>query len=48
VDEHQQTNVNGLYATGDVVSDLHQISVDTAHAAIAATHIHNTLLPNPR
>lgn len=48
MDEHQQTNVNGLYAAGDVVSELHQISVGTAHAAIPATHIHNTLPPNPR
>lgn len=43
VDEHQQTTVSGLYASGDVVSDLHQITVATAHAAIAATHIHNSL-----
>ena len=27
VDEHQQTSVDGLYAIGDVVSDLHQITV---------------------
>lgn len=48
VDAHQLTNVAGLYAAGDVVTDLHQISVATAHAAIAATHIHNSLDPNPR
>jgi thioredoxin reductase (NADPH) len=48
VDAHQLTNVSGLYAAGDVVTDLHQISVATAHAAIAATHIHNSLDPNPR
>ena len=45
-DAHQRTNIAGLYAAGDVVSDLHQISVATAHAAIAATGIHNHLAPN--
>jgi thioredoxin reductase (NADPH) len=48
VDAHQRTNVAGLYAAGDVVTDLHQIAVATAHAAVAATHIHNSLAPNPR
>jgi thioredoxin reductase len=32
----------GLYAIGDIVSDLHQIAVATGHAA-AATHLHNDL-----
>jgi thioredoxin reductase (NADPH) len=48
VDEHQRTNVEGLYAAGDVVSDLHQIAVGTAHAAVATTHIHKMLPPQPR
>ena len=48
VDEHQQTSVEGLYAVGDVVSDLHQIAVATGHAAIAATAVHNRLPANPR
>jgi thioredoxin reductase (NADPH) len=48
VDEHFQTTVPGLYAVGDVVSDLHQIAVGTGHAAIAATHIHNALPRNFR
>jgi thioredoxin reductase (NADPH) len=48
VDEHQRTTVNGIYAAGDVVSDLHQIAVGNGHAAIAATHIHKTLPPHPR
>jgi thioredoxin reductase (NADPH) len=47
VDDHQRTTVEGLYAAGDVVTDLHQLSVAFGHAAIAATDIHNTLLPNP-
>jgi thioredoxin reductase (NADPH) len=47
-DEHQRTSVTGLYAAGDVTVELHQISVATGQAAIAATHIHNSLPPNPR
>ena len=48
VDDHQQTTVPGLYAAGDVVSDLHQLSVASGHAAIAATAIHNKLPRNFR
>lgn len=48
VDEKQQTSISDLYAAGDVVSDLHQLSVATGHAAIAATAIHNALPPNYR
>jgi thioredoxin reductase (NADPH) len=48
VDENQRTTVEGLYAAGDVVSDLHQISVATGHAAIAATHIHKCLPGKPQ
>jgi thioredoxin reductase (NADPH) len=48
VDAHQQTRIAGLYAAGDVVSDLHQIAVATGHAAVAATHIHNALPHNYR
>jgi thioredoxin reductase (NADPH) len=48
VGAHQQTTVDGLYAVGDVVSDLHQIAVATGHAALAATHIHNSLRRNYR
>jgi thioredoxin reductase (NADPH) len=47
VDAFQSTNIAGLYAAGDVVSDLHQIAVATGHAAIAATHIHKCLAHNP-
>lgn len=47
VDRHQQTSVPGLYAAGDVVSGLSQISVAAGHAAIAATAI-NASLPFPR
>jgi thioredoxin reductase (NADPH) len=48
VDDKQRTSVEHLYAAGDVVTDLHQISVATGHAAVAATAIHNSLPRNPR
>jgi thioredoxin reductase (NADPH) len=48
VDDHQQSSVEGFYAAGDVVSDLHQLSVAEGHAAIAATAIHNSLPRNFR
>ena len=48
VNDRQASSVDGLYAAGDVVSDLHQISVATGHAAVAATEIHNRLPPNYR
>lgn len=37
------TNVNDVFAAGDVVSALDQIAVAVGHAAIAATAIHNSL-----
>ena len=43
VDAHQQTSVPGLYAAGDVVAALNQLSVAVGHAAVAATAIHNAL-----
>ena len=43
VNENQQTSVEGLYAAGDVVRGLNQISVANGEAAIAATAIHNAL-----
>jgi thioredoxin reductase (NADPH) len=43
-DRHQRTSIEGVYACGDIVADtLHQIAVATAHAAVAATAIHNAL-----
>jgi len=47
VDEHQQTSVRGLYAAGDVVTGLKQMSVAIGHAAQAATAVHNSLESNP-
>lgn len=43
VDEHQQTSVEGLYAAGDIVAGLNQITVAMGQAAVAATAIHNRL-----
>lgn len=48
VDPRQQTSIQNLYAAGDVVSDLDQLSVATGHAAVAATAMHNSLPPNYR
>ncbi|MGN2250726.1 NAD(P)/FAD-dependent oxidoreductase [Frateuria sp. GZRe14] len=46
VDDHLETSVPGIYAIGDVVSALNQISVAVGHAAIAATTVHRRLPPN--
>jgi thioredoxin reductase (NADPH) len=43
VGAHQQTSVAGLYAAGDVVRGLNQISVAEGEGAIAATDVHNRL-----
>ena len=45
VDAHQCTSVPGLYAAGDLVTGLNQISVAVGHAAVAATAIHNRAAP---
>jgi thioredoxin reductase (NADPH) len=42
-DDHQRLGLKGLYAAGDVVAALDQISVAMGHAAIAATAMHNDL-----
>jgi thioredoxin reductase (NADPH) len=41
VDRHQCTSVPGLFAAGDVVDSVNQISVAMGQAAIAVTAIHN-------
>jgi thioredoxin reductase (NADPH) len=43
VDDHQRTSVPGLWAVGDVVKGLGQISVAMGQAAVAATDINNSL-----
>jgi thioredoxin reductase (NADPH) len=40
---HQETSIPGLYAVGDCVNALAQVSVAVGHGAIAATRIHNEL-----
>jgi len=48
VDRHQQTDTPGLYAIGDIVGGLNQISVAVGQAAAAATHAHGALPAMPR
>ncbi len=43
VDKRQMTSVAGLYAAGDVVAGLDQISTAMGHAATAATAMRNAL-----
>ncbi|MGE8106425.1 NAD(P)/FAD-dependent oxidoreductase [Allorhizobium sp. NPDC080224] len=43
VDDHQRSTVPGLYAAGDTVAGLNQISSAVGQAAIAATAIRNDL-----
>jgi thioredoxin reductase (NADPH) len=40
---HQETSVSGLFAVGDCVHALSQVSVAIGHAAVAATQVHNDL-----
>lgn len=42
--EHMCSSIAGLFAAGDIVRSLDQISVAMGEAAIAATSIHNLLL----
>jgi thioredoxin reductase (NADPH) len=44
VDNRQQTSVPGVWAAGDIVRGLNQISVAMGQAAIAATAIHRVLM----
>lgn len=43
VDGHQRTSIEGLYAAGDVVRGLSQISVAMGQGAIGATAINGSL-----
>ncbi|WP_206001784.1 NAD(P)/FAD-dependent oxidoreductase [Paraburkholderia aromaticivorans] len=47
-DKHQRTSIEHLYAAGDIVNTLNQISVASGEAAIAATAIHKSLPHNAR
>ncbi|MGA0606489.1 NAD(P)/FAD-dependent oxidoreductase [Phenylobacterium sp. VNQ135] len=46
VGDHQETSVPGLYAAGDVVRGLNQISTAEGEGAVAATDVHNRLTRN--
>ncbi len=46
VDEAQETSVPGVFAAGDVVRGLNQITVAAGEAAIAATAVHHRLERN--
>lgn len=48
VNSHQETSTKDLFAVGDCVNDLSQISVAAGHAAVAATAIHSSLLHNEK
>jgi thioredoxin reductase (NADPH) len=43
VNAHQRTVIPGLYAAGDVVHEVNQLAVAFGHAAVASSHIHNSL-----
>jgi thioredoxin reductase (NADPH) len=43
VTDQQETSAPGLYAAGDVVRGLNQISTAEGEGATAATHLHNAL-----
>ncbi|HEX5126108.1 MAG TPA: FAD-dependent oxidoreductase, partial [Rhodocyclaceae bacterium] len=45
-DRHQRTNIDGLYAAGDVAEGINQIAVAAGQAAIAASSIHMSLTKN--
>ena len=47
VGPHQETSVPGLYAAGDLVRGLNQISTAEGEGAVAATDIHNGLGRRP-
>jgi thioredoxin reductase (NADPH) len=47
VTAHQETSIPGLYAAGDVVRGLNQISTAEGEGAIAATDAHNCLRRRP-
>lgn len=44
-DYEQKTNINGIYAIGDIVSQYNQISIAFGQATVAAISIHNILKP---
>jgi len=48
VDETQQTSVKGVYAAGDITPNSQLAVVAAAEGAMAAIHIHRSLMPDER
>jgi len=48
VDETQQTSVKGVYAAGDITPQSQLAVVAAAEGAMAAIHIHRSLVPQER
>jgi thioredoxin reductase len=48
VDQTQQTSVEGVYAAGDLTPDSQLAIVAAAEGAMAAIHIHDSLIPSAR
>lgn len=48
VDETQQTSVQGVYAAGDITPNSQLAVVAAAEGAMAAIHIHQSLIPAAR
>ena len=48
VDETQQTSVNGVYSAGDMTPNSQLAVVAAAEGAMAAIHIHRSLIPEER
>ena len=48
VDQTQQTSVKGVYAAGDITPNSHLAVVAAAEGAMAAIHIHESLIPPSR
>ena len=48
VDKRQQTSVEGVYAAGDITPYSQLAVVAAAEGAMAAIHIHESLIPAAR
>jgi thioredoxin reductase len=48
VDRTQQTSVSGVYAAGDITPGSQLVVVAAAEGAMAAIHIHRSLIPEDR
>jgi thioredoxin reductase len=48
VDARQQTSIAGVYAAGDITPHSQLAVVAAAEGAMAAVHIHKSLIPDTR